>query len=178
MRTLTFIIITILTASVYCHAQDGHLSSQKGQSSLGLGIGLPYGGIGIRFGTNISDHLNLFGGLGYQFAGAGYNVGLLKDFKSNSAAQFYILGMYGTNAAIKVDGLSDYDKVYTGASFGVGMKVNSRKKEGNFWDIGLLIPVRSSDFKDDEDAVKNDPRISEFTEAWPILLSIGYNFNL
>lgn len=158
--------------------KKNHLSSQKGETTLGLGLGLPYGAFGVRLGTNITDGLNLFGGVGYQISGIGYNFGLLKDFPSSSMTQFYLMGMYGTNAAIKILELSEYDKVYTGPTFGLGIKINSRKTEGNYWDLGLLVPVRSSDYKNDETAVKNDPRISEFQPAWPVLIVVGYNFHL
>lgn len=93
-------------------------------------------------------------------------------------AQFYLTGMYGTNAAIKIVGLPEYNKVYTGPTFGLGVKINSRKTEGNYWDVGLLLPIRSSGYKDDEEAVDNDPRISQFRAAFPLLIVVGYNFNL
>lgn len=157
---------------------QGHLSSRKGEATLGLGVGLPYGAIGLRAGVNVVNGLNVFGGVGYQISGVGYNVGVLKDFPSASMTQFYLTGMYGTNAAIKVVNLSEYDKLYTGPSFGLGIKINSRKTEGNYWDIGLLVPIRSSDYKDAETAVKSDPRISEFQRPLPVLIVVGYNFNL
>lgn len=160
------------------YAQDIHLSSQQGQATLGVGVGLPYGGFGARFGVNLVDHLNLFGSLGYQLAGVGYNIGLLKDINSGNMVQFYFLAMYGTNAGIKVKGLSEYNKVYSGATFGVGTKFNSRRYEGNYWDVGLLVPLRSSKFKDDELAVENDPRITTYTRPWQVLITVGYNFNL
>ena len=156
--------------------KKNHLSSQKGETTIGVGLGLPYGAIGLRLGTNITDGLNLFGGVGYQISGVGYNIGLLKDFPSSGMTQFYLTGMYGTNAAIKVNGLPEYDKVYTGPSFGIGIKINSM--DGNYLDLGLLLPIRSSEYYDDETAVKNDPRISEFQAAWTVLIVIGYNFNL
>ena len=171
-------VCTYLATIQHGFTQDQHLSSAKGETTLGLGLGLPYGALGARLGVNIMDELNLFGGVGYQISGVGYNVGILKDFPSSRQTQFYLTGMYGTNAAIKVDGASEYDKVYTGATFGAGIKVNSRKTEGNYWDFGLLAPLRSSEFKDDEDTVKNDPRISDFTGASPVLIVVGYNFNL
>jgi predicted porin len=86
--------------------------------------------------------------------------------------------MYGTNGAIKVDGLPEYDKVYTGASFGLGIKLNSKGDNANYWDFGLLYPIRSSSFNDDYDTVKNDPRISDISSPWPVLIVIGYNFTL
>ncbi len=179
-KTLVKILLVLISlfAGTTIKAQDNHLSSMKGESSLGIGNGLPYGVLGIRFGTNLVDNLCLFGGLGYQIYGVGYNMGLLKDFESNSLTQFYLTGMYGTNVAIKVKGLSEYDNVYTGATLGMGIKINSRKTEGNFWDIGLLVPIRSSSFKNDINQIKNDPRVVEFNDASPVLITLGYNFNL
>jgi hypothetical protein len=159
-------------------AKKNHLSSQAGETTFGLGLGLPYGALGVRLGTNITNGLNLFGGVGYQIAGVGYNIGLLKDFPSSGMTQFYLTGMYGTNAAIKVVGLSDYNKVYTGPTFGLGIKINSRKTEGNYWDVGLLVPIRSDNYEEDERAVRIDPRISKFQGPFPLLIVVGYNFNL
>ena len=185
-KKLILLIVFLLMAFAGC-TQDvplnqdnkkNHLSSQKGETTLGLGAGLPYGAIGLRLGTNIINGLNLFGGLGYQISGVGYNIGVLKDFPSSSMTQFYLTGMYGTNAAIKVLELSEYNKVYTGPSVGLGIKVNSRKIEGNYWDLGLLLPIRSSHYEDDETALKNDPRILKFQAPWAVLIVVGYNFNL
>jgi hypothetical protein len=187
MKPQLLIVFILLTVAVAGHTQNApvkqespgtHLSSQKGETTLGLGIGLPYGAIGLRLGVNVTDGLNLFGGAGYQISGLGYNIGILKDFPSSSMTQFYLTGMYGTNAAIKILNLSEYDKLYTGPTFGLGLKVNSRKTEGNYWDVGLLVPIRSSDYKEDEMAIKNDSRISEFRSPWPVLIVVGYNFNL
>jgi hypothetical protein len=160
------------------HNTKDHLSSQKGEGTLGLGIGLPYGALGLRIGVNVIHGLNLFGGIGYQLSGVGYNVGLLKDFPSSGMTQFYLTAMYGTNAAIKVSGLSGYDKLYKGPTFGPGIKINSRKTEGNYWDVGLLFPARSSDYRHDEAVVRNDPRITSFQSPLPVLIVVGYNFNL
>ena len=171
-----FCLVLLVSASGF--SQDTNLSSKEGTTTLGLGMGLPYGGVGIRIGTNLSDGFNLFGSLGYQLAGVGYNLGLRKDFGNTSMTQFYMLAMYGTNAAIKIIDLSEYDKVYTGATVGAGVKVNSRRKEGNYWDFGLLLPFRSSSYERDFKAADNDPRVGEFVAPWPVLITVGYNFKL
>lgn len=155
-----------------------HLSSEQGVPSLGVGIGLPYGGIGARFGYNLIDRLNAFGGVGYQLAGIGFNVGVRKEFASASMLQFYLTGMYGTNAATKVVGLAEYNDVYAGPTVGLGLKLNSRMTEGNYWDFGLLLPFRSSKFYDTEEAMLSDPRITGVTSAWPVLIVVGYNFSM
>ena len=141
-----------------------------------MGVGLSYGTIGFRFSNNIKDYLSVFGGLGYHFAGMGYNVGLTKTFKSNSATQLYLTGMYGTNAAIRVRGLSEFNEVYRGATVGLGAKVNMKKNKGNYWDFGLLVPFTSDQFRDDENTVENDARVDNFTSSWPVLITLGYHF--
>ena len=178
MKVFSIAIIFVLTIN-FCISQDLHLSSQKKENTIGIGGGLPYGGFGVRFGTNVVNGLNLFGGVGYQLAGIGYNLGLLKDFQSANMVQFYLTGMYGSNAAIKVKGLeNEYNNVYAGATVGLGIKINSIQKEGNYWDIGILLPFRSSKFDEDYDRLKRDSRITDLSDPWPVLLVIGYNFNL
>lgn len=175
-------ILLILTVSLlqFGFAQEGklHLSSSAGQMSMGIGLGLPYGAIGGRLGINLIDHLNLFVGLGSHISGVGYNVGLRKEFPAKVASQFYLTGMYGTNAAVKVKGLAKYDEVFTGGSFGLGLKLNSKRVEGRYWDFGLLYPIWETDFYSVQRAVKNDPRITGYTEASPVLIVVGYNFAL
>ena len=178
MTKILLLSFLLLLASVQLtYAQKDHLSSQKGKTTLGIGLGLPYGGIGFNVGNNISKGLNLFGGIGYQLAGVGYNFGLIKSFPTNVQTEFYLAGMYGTNAVIVVDGASEFDKLYTGASFGLGVKINSVKTEGNFWNLGLLVPIRSQEFKDDEEALRNNPDII-LQDILPFTIVVGYNFTL
>lgn len=175
-------ITLIATIIVFCitqksFAQNDHLSSQKSSTSIGIGLGIPFGGIGLNVGTNVIDNLNVFGGVGYLFAGVGYNIGLRKDFPSESHAQFYLTAMYGTNAGILVEGSPEFDKLYTGFTPGLGVKLNSKKKEGNFWNLGILVPIASDEFKRDEKAINSLPGI-ELRDPLPIAIVIGYHFNI
>lgn len=174
---LFFMMLVFLTLG---HAQN--MSSEAGEASIGVGGGLPYGGIGGRIGYNVADQLNLYGGIGYNLVDVGFNIGLLYSFPTTSQTEIYFTGMYGYNAAILVenwyDQNNDFKEVYYGPSFGGGVKINSRKTEGNFWDIGLLLPIRSSGFNNMNDLFKDAPNIEGYTAPWPIMLTIGYNWNL
>ncbi len=172
-------VVPILLVILITINQSVAQSSDKNSATFGVGLGLPYGGIGARLGYNVADNFNLFGGVGYNFDGAGYNFGLLYSFPTEKRSEFYLDAMYGTNAVILVEGVGteDLSESYTGLSFGAGFKINSLSKEGSYWDIGLIVPLRSSDYQDDVDVIKNNPAI-DFTEAWPILIVVGYNFSL
>ena len=156
--------------------QGQHLSSAKNHAALGIGLGLPYGALGIKFGYNPANNTTLFGGLGYNFVSAAFNVGLLYSFPSKSQTEFYLTGMYGTNRAIRIEGLSSATESYHGPSFGIGIKINSLRKEGSHWDIGLLVPI-SPEFEDDFDTFESQG-VDFVMDPWPVLISVGYNFSL
>ncbi|MEM7107773.1 MAG: hypothetical protein AAF519_06080 [Bacteroidota bacterium] len=182
IKIIISLLLLLLTTSPHLTAQDEpeiHLSSQQGEASLGLGIGLPYGVFGARLGYNVANQVNLFGGLGYNLVGVGYNFGLQYSFPSSRQSEFYLMGMYGNNAVIIVDGggfIGDFEESYFGPSFGAGLKINSVRKEGNYWDVGLIVPIRSSDFNDDFDLF--DAAGVDFNTLLPVLITVGYNFNI
>lgn len=143
-----------------------HLGSEEGITHLGVGFGLPYGGFGVKLGHNLAQSLTLFGGLGYNLDAAGFNAGLMYMFPSTKQTEFYISGMYGYNGVIIFEDYHKFNKTYYGPSFGAGFKINSRMNEGSFWDVSVVIPVRTEEF-------------GQLAEDYlPFTISAGYNFML
>lgn len=149
-----------------------HLSTSKGYSSLGLGLGLPYGGLGMKLGYNTADHVTLFGGLGYNMVGIGANGGVQLSIPNKAPTEFYFTGMYGYNTAMIITDRSAAGRTFAGPSLGTGLKINSVITKGNFWDVGLLVPIRSQNYKNaiQEMTLKSKP--------WPVLFYFGYNYNI
>ena len=150
----------------------------KTNQTIGLGVGLEYGGIGARVVLFTSNHVDLFGGVGYNLDGVGFNGGLSYRFKPGEKIVPYFSGMYGYNAVIVVDGLEEYNKTYYGPSIGFGVEIHKKKKKKNYFNLELVVPFRSSDFRNDWDLLKSDPRIDVTSEAWPLMISVGYHFGL
>ncbi len=144
--------------------------------AIGVGVGLPYGGIGGKLSYNPADQFTLFGGLGYNYLSAGYNGGFVYSIPSKTQTEVYVTGMYGYNAVINVEDFSSYQKSYGGLSFGFGVKIHSLRKEGAFWDVALLIPARSQTYKDTWEEVKNNQYIEITSDPWPFLFSFGFNY--
>jgi hypothetical protein len=176
MKAIFTILLLSMIAAGPLYAQ--HKGSAKDQAAIGIGFGLPYGGMGGKLSYNPADQFTLFGGLGYNFLGVGFNGGFLYSFPTSTQTEVYVTGMYGYNAVMNVEGFSNYQKTYGGPSFGFGVKINSLRKEGAYWDLSLLIPARSQSFKDTWDEVKRNPYIEVTSDPWPILFSFGYNFPL
>ena len=75
------------------------------KSSIGFGMGLDHGGYGINLVLYPGKNFGVFGGIGYAFAGTGFNAGLkikLVGVNHKTHIYPYLLGMYGYNAAIAV----------------------------------------------------------------------------
>ncbi len=149
--------------------------AQDSNASLGLGLGFDYGGLGAQVAVKTSDEFALFAGLGTAIAGPGYNLGARYFIESKRPEQFYVHAMYGYNAVIVIQGMSEANKVYYGPSIGGG--INLPNKNNTFWEFALNIPFRPSDFRDDWDDLNNDPDI-QINRLLPFTISIGYNFNL
>lgn len=171
-RILTF-LLCLLAASA--SAQTPSENSEIKRGSFGFGIGLNYGGIGANLALHADEAVSFFGAVGYNFVGTGFNGGLRFLLVPANRVSPHITAMYGYNAVIVVDGASQYDKIYYGPSFGFGIHIKSRNNSGNFTEIEIFAPLRSKEFKDDFDDLRNNPSI-EIGKPLPITFSIGYHF--
>lgn len=172
--TLAFSLILFMVS----FAQAQHFSSSKGKAALGVGVGLPYGGFGGKLSVNPADQLALFAGVGYNLVGVGANFGAQYIFPSKKQTEFFLTGMYGYNAVIKIQGADNLNDSFSGVTAGLGIRINSSRNEGAFWDFGVLVPARSQAYKDSFDDIKNNPNITDLTEPWPVQLFVGFNFPL
>lgn len=147
--------------------------------SLGIGAGLDFGGFGGNLLVYPQKNIGFFGGFGYALAGAGYNVGTKVRFLSekNPRTHFYVMGMYGYNAAIKISGASEYNKIYYGPSFGIGIDTGKRSYKKGYWTMALLIPIRSSEVQDYMDELEDDG-VDFKNGLLPFTFSIAYRFGL
>lgn len=151
-------------------------------STLGVGAGLDYGGIGANLLYYPTAKLGVFGGFGYAFAGVGYNFGA--KFRLIANKEFpkinpYLTAMYGYNAAIAVKDATQFNKIFYGPTVGAGIDFNpnSAKKSG-YWSLAILVPIRSSEVDKYFDYLKYSKGIKFENELFPIAISLGYRFKL
>ncbi|WP_139793828.1 hypothetical protein [Reichenbachiella faecimaris] len=178
-KTILALGLTLLIISMG-YSKPGRGSYKTADmTTLGLGVGLTYGGIGGKLTHNFGESLGVMAGLGYNFDGAAYNLGMQFYIPSKTKAQGYVSAMYGTNGVILVEDTyaGNLSNSYQGVSFGFGVNLRSKRTKGNFLELGLIVPVRSSEFNEDWDALKNIPGL-DTTDPWPVLINIGYNFRL
>lgn len=143
------------------------------RASFGVGLGLDYGGIGVRFTFIPDPHVGIFGAGGFALVGFAYNVGAIVRFIPKKRFTPTASLMYGYNSAILVNGAPQYNKLYYGPSAGVGFQTKFRKDSGNYFHAELIAPSRSSAFYRDLRQLKSSTTISD---PLPILISVGYHF--
>jgi len=131
--------------------------------SLGLGLGLDYGGIGIKVSLFPAKPIGAFLGIGNNSVETAFNLGIDWKFKYMKRTSGFIACMYGYNAVTDInEGSTFYGlSAQVGARIGIG-------KEKNYISLGLILPVtRDSEFKE----LKN-------IDYAPLLFSFGLNFGL
>ena len=179
MKTLNiFFLISFMSFQISIAQEADSTENHQTYNNIGIGVGMTYGGIGGHIVINLTETIGLFGALGYNLESLGFNVGPMLNFPSKSKTQFYLTAMYGYNGVIVVSGANEYNKTYYGVTAGIGLKLKSSRNTGNYWDFGLLVPFRSSSFRDDWDDIKNNSAIEVQSEPWPINICVGYNFRL
>lgn len=184
MKTIKLSLsILCLFLAVDSYSQDtSTIKQNKLNTTIGLGVGLDYGGIGANILYYPVDQIGLFAGVGYAFAGAGYNVGAklrLNAKKESPKISPYLIGMYGYNAAIAVKNASNFNKLFYGPTFGFGVDLKPKDKGRNgYWSLALLVPIRSSEVDQYTDYLKESEGIQFENELLPIGFSIGYRIKI
>jgi len=171
------LIIIFLSGALFLnHNASAQVTSSDSKVNIGLGMGLDYGGIGGRLTFVPAKNLALFGSLGYNFLEAGYNVGATFRMLPEKRVCPTLSAMYGYNAVIVIENADKYSKTYYGPSFSFGLEVKSRNKPNNFWNVELLVPLRSSEYHNDIDEIKDNDNIELKSEPLPIAISFGYHW--
>lgn len=168
-----YLFILLWLISLPLQAQDTN-SELKSEVNIGVGVGMDYGGIGIR-GTFLPvEQLGLFVSAGYNLNAGGFNAGAQWRFPKKRHA-FFLTGMYGYNAVLIVTDDIEEKGTYYGITLGAGYELKVGTK-GNFWNWEILVPFRNSNFYDDYDALESiGVNPGDFL---PFAISVGYHFKI
>ena len=168
-----YIAIIFLFVSNFLQAQDNSQGFKK-EFDIGFGLGIDYGGIGIRGTILPIQHLGLFAAVGYNLNSIGFNAGGQWHFPKNRH-DFFLTGMYGYNAVIVMTGDINDKATYYGFSAGAGYQLKM-KNNFNFWNFELLYPLRNSNFEKDLDALETIG--ADLKKPLPVAFSIGLHFKI
>lgn len=153
--------------------------SQENESSYkpfygGFGLGMDFGGFGLKAEYMLFKYAGPFVGVGYNLYGLGFNGGLIvKPFPDNKFTP-YVLAMGGYTGVIVIRGAAQYNRIDYGISLGAGFELKTKNK--NVFQFGLVLPFRSQGFRDHYEQLQNNPNIQLDANLSPVALTLGYKF--
>jgi len=176
MKKIKITIICLFLGSFNLIAQDSiQVPRVVDKLTFGLGVGFDYGAIGSNMLVYPHQNIGLFGGVGYALGGLDYCAGAkFRLISKKDLADPFAVIMYGYNAAIKVTNASQYDKLFYGPSFGIGMDFRSKRMTRGYWSFTVMVPFRSSAVNEYMDDLNNNHGIKIQTGLLPIAFSLGY----
>ena len=158
-------------------ANNSNSPKNYDMNSIGLGLGLDYGGIGINLQAYLIKYIGIFGGVGFAGYKPSYNAGFKLRFNpepENSSWVPYFTGMYGYNTVFVVKNITNYNKIFFGPSVGFGVDIRPSNNKKSFWSVQLIYPIRSKEATDYLNYLQNNSNIKMNSTLLPITLSIGY----
>lgn len=144
---------------------------------LGLGIGQEVGGVGANLAYWPAPWLAGFAGGGLAFAGFAYQTGIDLRLPTEKRTSPFLSLMYGYTAALHIKGLEHLDRIDVGPSIGAGVMLKARILR-NYWRFSVNYPVRSSEFMDHYEKVKNRPDVEMQSTLLPITFGISYHLGM
>lgn len=145
---------------------------------LGAGFGFDHGGLGVKAEFQPTRYVGLFGGLGYNFANAGANGGVIFNILPHKRVTPVLTAMYGYNAVIKVEYLNGKDHaVCNGLTVGGGVDIKlGRHLDRHKLNVNLLVPFHSADFFRDYNYIRVNGEIKQ--DMLPVAISFGWSYNV
>jgi len=141
-----------------------------------VGLGIPYGGVGINISRDITEKVELTGGFGVFGWAAG-----ARFYPSKEISNLRFSGIYGTNTIVMVDkcgyaGNSSFCttefKHYEGLNLGIGF---GPRGNDNGWNIDVILILTRGNFNSDRDDMEAEGYEVDSDDA-PIKLSGGYTW--
>lgn len=126
--------------------------------SVGIGLGLDYGGIGARVTMLPAGPVSFFVGMGSNLADIGVNFGSELKFSPHRRSSGFVTAMYGYNGVVN-------STIFYGFSAGLGVKVRAARSDKNYFSTSVLYPFRDPAFK----IAAGD------AFAPPLLITIGFH---
>lgn len=146
-------------------------------NSLGFGIGLAFGGIGISYDRAINQRIDLTVAIGNHpnAPDVTYGAGAKFFIHKGNTWQTRVTALYGTNSIVNTSCelfcLIRHHEQFDGFSFGLGQRLVFGSSRKHSVDLDLFYAVASSDA---EDLVEETDALFEYQSH--VHLSLGYRF--
>lgn len=181
-KSLVTIILLTLPFSLFSQDNDEsalEIRSDIKSFTVSAGYGLNYGGYGLGFLYYPNQLLGVYANVGFPHSNLSYEFGakIRPLYKHTKHFHPYILGQYGTNAAVFVLNRGELDRLFNGFTLGLGLDWSLKFMRPAYFSVGLLFPIRNSDSVNEYiQVLRKRYLIEQETDMLPVDFSIGLNF--
>ncbi|RAW01642.1 hypothetical protein [Pseudochryseolinea flava] len=171
MSRLFYAVVLTISIVLPAKAQEV-VGDDRVSGNVGAGIGLEYGGIGIRVSGPIAKHFALFGGVGHNTLDIALAGGLSYEPLLKGTIRPEVIAMVGANNVVTDAGdfHPRYERTYYGASVGAGIHYYVGSND-NFINIKAVYPIATFHYKEVmDDAVG--------VKSIPFYFSVGFHLDL
>jgi hypothetical protein len=123
--TMKRFLVLWLSLCVWAFSHGSAIAQEKAEgNSIGLGLGIPYGILGINVDVNLISNIDASFGIGSTiYEHVGFEGGLKYYLASSEdALRPRVSWFYGTNNIVYFDLNEDLDENYSGMALGFGMR--------------------------------------------------------
>lgn len=170
------LFLLVFTAGFSQYAGFGGADPSSRSGSLGLGYGLPYGGLGVNADVYIFEPVALTVGVGSFGYTAGYEIGAKYFYgppQKTWRPQAVLL--YGINSVLiaEMDPEPDIREAFMGFSIGIGSQFMFGKAKKHGFDIDVFYVLSSGVF----DRIKELDELGyQFEDMTRFKFSLGYRY--
>lgn len=176
----TPLILSVLTAVSVLSVSSVNAESDS-KTSLGLGIGHPYGGLGANLAYEVTPMWNLTAGLGLTAFGQDVGWAFGSRIYPIADSDFRLSGLYGITRSIeRTDCYGSCTSITeTFASFTLGAGWGARAGESG-WDVDAFAILTSGGYDKRVDELEDEGYSLENESESDVafLLSFGYHWSL
>lgn len=173
-NVISIVIFSLLTSFSVADEEYEEVNEEDNKMGFAVGLGIPYGGLGINISRDISETVEITGGLGVF----GWAIGA-RFYPSIETPTFRLSGIYGTNSIVIVDECgytsgssycSSEFKSYEGMNFGIGFGPHGNDDGWNFDVILILTRGNLNEFIDEKESegydIESDDGVIKFSGGY------------
>jgi hypothetical protein len=171
MKKIILFVAVLVLSFTFVNAQV----AKKG--SVGVGLGVPYGVIGINGEFALHKYFSLSAGLGTTaFAGVGYAIGA-RTYMRPAEVMFRprVSLHYGVTGLIAAQD-SEKAKKYNGVAVGVGFQEMFGAKRRSGFDFEILYMASTGGMQDEIDKMNESGNYSKIETPGRVKILLGYRF--
>lgn len=168
-------MVSVIDSYSFSPPQNPHVDTTVFQTrvSLGLGVGINYGGFGAQANYLFGNNFRISAGYGTNLVKMNYSLGISYRFLSKSTFCPVLSYAYGYHKTVYDRENVEKSTSYNGSSIGLGLEIWNNQRDSYFL-INAFLPIETiNNIK--SNTIENSSKFYQLLNSNPIVFSVGYH---